>query len=156
MLVRWKEVEIVKRLAHLVTVFSLLIGFWGLLGSHGVAQAANLNQFALNNTPILAVDSSRVLRNREDAKLADVYGDKIDLNNTNIGAFQRYRGLYPTLAKKIVFNAPYDSVEDVLNLEGLSERQKQRLQANMDNFTVNPPDEIFIDGDERINNGIYR
>jgi len=85
-----------------------------------------------------------------------VYGDRIDLNNTNIGAFQRYRGLYPTLAKKIVFNAPYDDVEDVLNLQGLSERQKQRLQANLDHFTVNPPEDIFIDGDERINNGIYR
>ncbi|AFY58237.1 Photosystem II 12 kDa extrinsic protein (PsbU) [Rivularia sp. PCC 7116] len=145
-----------KRLAHLVTIFSLLIGFWGWLGSGGAAQAANLNQFAVNNAPIFAIDSSRVLRNRADEKLADVYGDKIDLNNTNIGAFQRYRGLYPTLAKKIVFNAPYDNVEDVLDLEGLSERQKQRLQANLENFTVNPPEEIFIDGDERINNGIYR
>lgn len=145
-----------KRLAHLVTIFSLLIGFWGWLGSGGAAQAANLNQFAVNNAPIFAIDSSRVLRNRADEKLADVYGDKIDLNNTNIGSFQKYRGLYPTLAKKIVFNAPYDNVEDVLNIDGLSERQKQRLQANLDNFTVNPPEEIFIDGDERINNGIYR
>ena len=145
-----------KRLAHLVTVFSLLIGFWGWLGSDGVAQAVSLNEFTVNNAPIFAIDSSRVLRNRADEKLADVYGDKIDLNNTNIGAFQRYRGLYPTLAKKIVFNAPYDNVEDVLNLQGLSERQKKRLQANMENFTVNPPEEIFIDGDERINNGIYR
>ncbi len=145
-----------KRLAHLVTVFSLLIGFWGWLGSHGVAQAVNLNEFTVNNAPIFAIDSSRILRNRADDKLADVYGDKIDLNNTNIGAFQRYRGLYPTLAKKIVFNAPYDNIEDVLNLQGLSERQKQRLQDNMDHFTVNPPDEIFVDGDDRINNGIYR
>ncbi|MCJ8279095.1 MAG: photosystem II complex extrinsic protein PsbU [Rivularia sp. ALOHA_DT_140] len=145
-----------KRLAHLVTVFSLLIGFWGLLGFTGAAQAANFNEFAVNNAPVFAIDSSRVLRNRADDKLADVYGDRIDLNNTNIGAFQRYRGLYPTLAKKIVFNAPYDDVEDVLNLQGLSERQKQRLQANLDHFTVNPPEDIFIDGDERINNGIYR
>ncbi|MEO1429716.1 MAG: photosystem II complex extrinsic protein PsbU [Cyanobacteria bacterium J06632_19] len=145
-----------KRLAHLVTIFSLLIGFWGWLGSGGAAQAANLNQFAVNNAPVFAIDSSRILRNRADEKLADVYGDKIDLNNTNIGSFQDYRGLYPTLAKQIVLNAPYDNVEDVLNIDGLSERQKQRLQANLDNFTVNPPEEIFIDGDERINNGIYR
>lgn len=145
-----------KRLAHLLTVFSLLVGFWGWLGSSNVAQAANFDAFAIKQTPIFAIDSSRILRNRADDKLADVYGDKIDLNNTNIGAFQRYRGLYPTLAKKIVFNAPYENVEDVLNLKGLSERQKQRLQANLDNFTVNPPEDIFIDGDERINNGIYR
>lgn len=145
-----------KRLAHFATVFSLLIGLWGLLGFQGAAQAANFDGFAFKNTQVFAIDSSRILRNRADEKLADVYGDKIDLNNTNIGAFQRYRGLYPTLAKKIVFNAPYENVEDILNLEGLSERQKQRLQANLEHFTVNPPEEIFIDGDERINNGIYR
>ncbi|MGD1909376.1 MAG: photosystem II complex extrinsic protein PsbU [Rivularia sp. (in: cyanobacteria)] len=145
-----------KRLARLVTVFSLLIGFWGWLGSQDLAQAVNFDALTIKSAPIFAIDSSRVLRNRADDKLADVYGDKIDLNNTNIGAFQRYRGLYPTLAKKIVFNAPYENVEDVMGIEGLSERQKQRLQANMDNFTVNPPEDIFIDGDERINNGIYR
>ena len=144
-----------KRLARLLTVFSLLIGFWGCLGFQTVAQAANFDAFTFNPTPIFAVDSSRVLRNRADEKLADVYGEKIDLNNTAIGAFQRYRGLYPTLAKKIIFNAPYDNVEEVLNIEGLSERQIQRLQANLDNFTVNPPEDIFIDGDERINNGDY-
>ncbi|MEO1374678.1 MAG: photosystem II complex extrinsic protein PsbU [Cyanobacteria bacterium J06635_10] len=145
-----------KRLARLVTVFSLLIGFWGWLGSQELAQAANFDALTFKGAPIFAIDSSRVLRNRADDRLADVYGDKIDLNNTNIGSFQRYKGLYPTLARKIVFNAPYENVEDVLGIEGLSERQKQRLQANLGNFTVNPPEEIFIDGDERINNGIYR
>ncbi len=144
-----------KRLAHLVTVFSLLIGFWGLLGSE-LAQAANFDAFAFNKTPIFAVDSSRVLRNRADDTLADVYGEKIDLNNTSIGAFQKYRGFYPTLATKIVDCAPYNNVEEVLNIEGLSESQKQRLQDNLINFTVNPSEEIFNDGDERINNGIYR
>jgi photosystem II PsbU protein len=148
--------KIVKRLAHLVTVFSLLIGFWGWLGNPAIAQAANFDAFAFNKARIIAIDSSRVLRNRADDRLADVYGDKIDLNNTNMRAFQRYRGLYPTIAKKIVFNAPFDNVEDVLNIEGLTERQKQRLQDNLDKFTVTPPSNIFIDGDERINNGIYK
>ncbi len=145
-----------KRLAHLVTVFSLLIGFWGWLGTSNVARAAHFDAFAVNNTPIFAIDSSRVRRNRADDRLADVYGDKIDLNNTNIGAFQRYRGLYPTLARKIVFNAPYENVEEVLNIKGLSERQKERLQANLDNFTVSKTEAIFNEGAERINNGIYR
>ncbi|MEA5595515.1 photosystem II complex extrinsic protein PsbU [Rivularia sp. UHCC 0363] len=145
-----------KRLAHLVTVFSLLIGFWGLLGSLDLAQAANFDTFAVNKTPIFAIDSSRILRNRADDRLADVYGDKIDLNNTNIGAFQRYRGLYPTLARKIVFNAPYENVEDVLNIKDLTESQKKRLQANLDNFSVSKTEDIFNEGAERINNGIYR
>ena len=145
-----------KRLAHLVTVFSLLIGFWGCLGNIDLAQAANFDAFAVNKTPVLAIDSSRILRNRADDRLADVYGDKIDLNNTNIGAFQRYRGLYPTLARKIVFNAPYENVEDVLNIQDLTENQKKRLQANLDNFTVTKTEAIFNEGAERINNGIYR
>ena len=145
-----------KRLARLVTVFSLLIGFWGWLGSQELAQAANLDAFTFNKAPIFAVDSSRVLRNRADDRLADVYGDKIDLNNTNIGAFQKYRGLYPTIAKKIISSAPYENVEDVLNIEGLSERQKQRLQKNLDNFIVTKKEAIFNAGDDRINNGIYR
>ncbi|MEB3218277.1 MAG: photosystem II complex extrinsic protein PsbU [Nostocales cyanobacterium 94392] len=145
-----------KRLAHLVTVFSLLIGFWGCLGNLNLAQAANLDAFTVNKTHIFAIDSSRILRNRADDRLADVYGDKIDLNNTNIGAFQKYRGLYPTLAKKIVFNAPYENVEDVLNIKDLTESQKKRLQANLDNFTVTKSEAVFNEGADRINNGIYR
>jgi photosystem II PsbU protein len=95
-------------------------------------------------------------QNKADQKLATEFGKKIDLNNTNIAAFQQYPGLYPTLAKKIIKNAPYKSVEDVLNLAGLSDRQKQTLQANLGNFTVTEYEPEFNEGDDRINNGIYR
>ncbi|AKG22224.1 photosystem II complex extrinsic protein PsbU [Calothrix sp. 336/3] len=145
-----------KRLVRLLTVFSLLLGCWGFLGMSQAAQAANLPHFGLPRVSILAVEETGELRNRADDKLADVYGDKIDLNNTNVRAFQRFPGLYPTLATKIVKNAPYDKVESVLDIDGLSDRQKKILQGNLGNFTVTQTEAVFNEGDDRINNGIYR
>ncbi len=106
-------------------------------------------------TPTLGIGIAR-LRNRADAKLPDVYGDKIDLNNTNVRAFQQYPGFYPTLARKVILNAPYENVEDVLDISGLSNRQKQLLQSHLDDFTVTKSEAIFNEGADRFNNGIYR
>jgi photosystem II PsbU protein len=97
-----------------------------------------------------------VLENAADAKLGSEFGQKIDLNNANITAFAQYQGLYPTLARLIVKNAPYDSVEDVLDIDGLSARQKATLQANFDNFTVTDVETALVSGDDRYNNGVYK
>ncbi|HCF27673.1 MAG TPA: Photosystem II extrinsic protein [Cyanobacteria bacterium UBA11049] len=145
-----------KRLIRLLTMLSLLVGLMGWLGVSQPALAANASNFTWRSVPILAVESQATLRNRADAKLATEFGKKIDLNNTNVRSFQKYPGLYPTLAKKIIANAPYENVEDVLNIEGLSDRQKQILQANLDNFTVTEVEAAFTEGDDRYNNGIYR
>jgi photosystem II PsbU protein len=142
----------VKGLARLLTVFSLLLGCWGWLGTTQIAQAASFSSLAFPQVPVLAIER----QNRADEKLATEFGKKIDLNNTNVRAFQQFPGLYPTLAKKIIKNAPYQKVEDVLNLSGLSDRQKQSLQANLDNFTVTEYEPAFNEGDDRFNNGIYR
>jgi len=116
------------------------------------AQAGSLQSFLVPQIPVLAIER----QNRADAKLATEFGEKIDLNNTNVRAFQQYPGLYPTLAKKIIQNAPYGKVEDVLNLPGLSDGQKQLLQSNFDKFTVTELEPAFNEGDDRFNNGIYR
>jgi photosystem II PsbU protein len=142
----------VKGLVRLFTAFTLLLGCWGWLGTTHTAQAFSFNSFAGNQTPVLAI----ARQNKADQKLATDFGKKIDLNNTYIRAFQEYPGLYPTLAMKIVANSPYEKVEDVLNLPGLSDRQKQRLEANLENFTVTEYEPNFNEGDDRINNGIYR
>ncbi|MEA5513714.1 photosystem II complex extrinsic protein PsbU [Nodularia sp. UHCC 0506] len=141
-----------KTLVRLLTVFSLLLGSWGWLGTTQIANAANINSFAMAQVPVLAISR----QNRADAKLGTEFGKKVDLNNTNVRAFQQFPGMYPTLAKKIVLNAPYKKVEDVLELPGLSDRQKQVLQANLDNFAVTELETIFNAGDDRFNNGIYR
>jgi photosystem II PsbU protein len=142
----------VKGLVRLLTVFSLLLSCWGLLGTTQTAQAASFNSFAFPQVPVLAIER----QNRADIKLGTEFGKKIDLNNTNVRAFQSFPGLYPTLAKKIITNAPYKKVEDVLDLPGLSDRQKETLQANFDNFTVTELEPAFNEGDDRFNNGIYR
>ena len=93
--------------------------------------------------------------NTADSKLGTEFGKKIDLNNTNVRAFRKYPGLYPTLAKKIVNSAPYKAVEDVLALPGLSENQKSLLEKNLDNFTATSTDDTFNEGGDRYNNGYY-
>lgn len=77
------------------------------------------------------------LRNIADDKMAE-RGDKVDLNNSSVRAFQQFPGLYPTLAGKIVLGGPYDNVDDVLKLE-LTSRQKELFEKYKANFTVTPP-----------------
>ena len=52
-------------------------------------------------------------------------------------------------------NAPYKTVEDVLNIPGLSEKQKEMLNANLDKFTLTSADDTFNEGGDRYNNGYY-
>ncbi|MGB3293798.1 MAG: photosystem II complex extrinsic protein PsbU [Phormidesmis sp.] len=105
---------------------------------------------------LLANAGGQELRNSIDDKLATEYGSKIDVNNTNIAAFRKYRGLYPTIAGKVVSNAPYDSVKDILEIPGLRQVEKDRLQQNMDVFTISDPDPALVEGADRFNNGVYK
>jgi photosystem II PsbU protein len=102
-----------------------------------------------------AATSGEAIRNSADSKLGTEFGKKIDLNNTNVRAFRKYPGLYPTLARKVVDNAPYKTVEDVLSIPGLSEKQKEMLNANIDKFTLTSTDDTFNEGGDRYNNGYY-
>lgn len=98
---------------------------------------------------------AQLFRNPVDKKLGEV-STKIDLNNSNVLAFRRYRGMYPTLARKIIENAPFDTVEDVLDIPGLSDRELNLLKANLDNFVVTPSEPALIEGGDRINPGVYK
>ncbi|MBD1865900.1 photosystem II complex extrinsic protein PsbU [Oculatella sp. FACHB-28] len=140
-----------RRLVGVVLVLGLLVGCLGWLGLPQPAIAANLSSLTFNSSPVLAAD----IRNSVDDKMLEL-GRKLDLNNTNVRAFTQYPGLYPTLARMIVKNAPFDEVEDVLNMPNLTDRQKEILQANLDKFTVTQPDDAFVEGGDRFNNGIYR
>ncbi|HEY9828871.1 MAG TPA: photosystem II complex extrinsic protein PsbU [Stenomitos sp.] len=120
----------------------------------GWVQPANAALLGDSTQPMLM--AAQVFGNAADAKLGSEYGQKIDLNNANITAFSQYQGLYPTLARIIVKNAPYSSVNDVLNIEGLSARQKDTLKANFDHFTVTDVETALVSGDDRYNNGVYK
>ena len=137
------------RRLSLLTV--LLIGCLTLIsGFHQPAEASMIN------TPSFSLLGETTYRNAADDKLSEEYGKKIDLNNTNIFAFTELRGLYPTVASKVLKNAPYNAVEDILNIPDLSARQKDLLQDNLDNFTVSPPVDALVGGADRYNNGVYK
>jgi photosystem II PsbU protein len=138
-----------KRLVGVLVVMSLVVGCLGWLVLPQPAMAARLGNLTLNASPVVAE-----VRNSVEDKLGEV-GRKIDLNNSNVRAFTRYPGMYPTLAGMIVRNAPFESVEDVFNMPGLTERQKEILQANLDYFTVTPAASALTEGGDRYNNGIY-
>lgn len=141
-----------KSLVRVFAIVTLVLGCLGFVGTQQ-AVAANFSGVSLQSSSVILAEVE--FRNPADAKLATEFGQKIDLNNANVRAFREYRGFYPTLARKIVANAPYENVEDVLDIPGLSDSQKDRLQANMDSFTVTPPTAIFLEGAERFNNGQY-
>lgn len=159
-----------KRLVRLLAVWCLLVGCFGWLGfpqkaiaqplshesiasSMPLAASVSLSNVTLPSSSVLLAEAP--LRNAADAKLDTEFGKKIDLNNTHVRAFRQYAGMYPTLAGKIIQNAPYQKVDDVLNIQGLSERQKELLQANLDKFTVTEVDPTFVEGGDRFNPGVY-
>jgi photosystem II PsbU protein len=143
-----------KRLGRLLAVLGLVLGCFAWAGDQS-AIAATLSRIVLPSSSLLAVEEAPVRTNRADEKLATEYGKKLDLNNSAVRDFREFRGLYPTLARVIIKNAPYEKVEDVLNISGLTEAQKKVLQANMDKFTVTDVESVFIEGDNRLNNGLY-
>ncbi len=145
--------QIGKKLGALVAV-GLLIGS-ALLGSAQPVAAVGLGS-EITGGALLANTGGRELRNSIDDKMATEYGNKIDVNNTNIAAFRKYRGLYPTIASKVVSNAPYDSVDDILEIPGLRQVEKDRLQENLDVFTISAPDPALVEGADRFNNGFYK
>jgi photosystem II PsbU protein len=136
-------------LVGLFIALGILISAFIGVGMPQSAMAAGLEQAS----PLLAEE---VLNNAVDAKLGTEYGAKLDLNNANVQNFRKYPGLYPTLARKILLNAPFENEEDVLDIPGLSERQIAILKDNLDNFTVTPPDPALVEGADRFNNGVYK
>jgi photosystem II PsbU protein len=132
-----------QRFARLLVVFTLC-----LTCLFGIAPQMSANAAS-------APAAGEAITNSADSKLSTEFGKKIDLNNTNVRAFRKYPGLYPALASKVVDNAPYKAIEDVLNIPGLSEKQKETLTANLDKFTLTSTDDTFNEGGDRYNNGYY-
>jgi photosystem II PsbU protein len=134
-----------------VLALGLLVGGW-LGWSVRPVLAGTVTGLAWH-TPVIAAEE---MRNAVDDKLSTEYGSKLDLNNANVQAFAKYRGMYPTIAGKILRNAPYEDVEDILDIPGLSSRERDLIEANLNNFTVTIPDPALVEGADRYNNGVYR
>lgn len=141
-----------KRLFQALCVLGLSISMLLGWGSASLANAFAGEIFNFVQPLAIVQPQSNVI----DIKLGTEYGEKLDLNNSNVQSFTQYRGLYPNLARLIVKNAPYEKVEDVLEIPGLSEQQRETLQANLENFTVTPVEPALVGGEDRINPGIYK
>ncbi|MCL2923321.1 MAG: photosystem II complex extrinsic protein PsbU [Trichodesmium sp. MAG_R04] len=140
-----------KKIGLLLAIFGLFLGCLGLTPSYK-AYAGNLNLTAWPSASILAVESGKV--NKADKKLGEI-GEKLDLNNSPLRSFRKLDRFYPTIASMIVGNAPYDKVKDVLGIPGITETQKKLLEKNLENFTVTPSADVYIEGDYRLNTGSY-
>ncbi len=140
-----------KRLVSVLIGLAICLGCLGWISASSSANAANLSRLTASSMPMLAMER----RNVVEDKLTNKFGEKIDLNNSNVRAFIQIRGMYPTLAGMIVKNAPFDQVENVLNMPDLTDRQKEVLRSNLDKFFVTAPEDAFVEGGDRFNNGIY-
>lgn len=134
---------LVRLLAAIILAVACSIG-------SGVAPAIAFGY----HPPILGAEVDFKYRNAADDKIDEI-DDRIDLNNASIREFRDLRGFFPNLAAAIIRNAPYDTVEDVLDIPGISDRQRQRLEDNLDSFVVTDPAYVFNEGDSRYNTGIY-
>ena len=133
-----------KRLVAILAAVLLIVGSWGF------APAARANESVTTPSGILV---ARI--NTADAKRQELIKGKLDLNNSDVREFRKLRGFYPSLASKIIQNAPYKEVEDVLEIPGLSDSQIERLQANLDEFFVTDMDPSMNAGGDRYNPGLY-
>jgi photosystem II PsbU protein len=152
-----------KRLVKWLSVLSLVILCGGWLASQealagGLASSLTSGLAGHLQAPRILASQVEVegFRNKVSDKMATQYGKTIDLNNTNLRAFRELQGMYPTLAALIVKNAPYQAVDDILDLPGLTEKQQATLRTNLGKFSVSEPEEALTEGADRINNGIYR
>jgi photosystem II PsbU protein len=147
-----------KRLFRWLSALSLIVGCLGWFGTPTALAAPGLQLTPMVNAPVVLASAVAEgdLRNKVSDKMTTSYGKKLDLNNTNMNSFRDFQGMYPTLATLIIKNAPYESVDDVLNIAGLNEKQLETLRANLDNFTVTEVEEALVEGNDRINNGVYR
>lgn len=124
-----------KRLIHWFSLFSLIIiSCLGLFCWTQPVVAANTS-----SQPVTLLMVKTELPNIDDEASCPEFEQKIDLNNANIIAFKDCAGFYPNLASLIIKNAPYQKVEDVLEIPELNDRQKQLLTSQMKNFTLTEP-----------------
>ena len=133
----------------IVGILAALLLIVGSVGFAGAAQANEMEVFNIGSSTLIA----RI--NTADAKRRELVKGKLDLNNSDVREFRQLRGFYPSLASKIIQNAPYDSVEDVLDIPGLSDSQIERLQANIDKFVVTDVAASMNAGGDRYNPGLY-
>lgn len=70
--------------------------------------------------------------------------DIIDINNANVRAYAKYPGMYPTVAGLLATNGPYEKVEDVFKIPGLTDRQITTLKKYQDKLVALTPTPEYV------------
>lgn len=121
------------------------------------ASKSSRREFMISAAAVLAaMGGAEVAKaDRDYAGLPYLGGSEtIDINNANIRVYQKLPGMYPNIAKLMVKNAPFDSVQDVYKIPELNEKQKEVLKKYEKNFIALPPAPEYVV--DQINNGLYR
>jgi len=103
-----------KRFISILAALLLIVGSWGFAPTAQASETGLVNLNLQSSTLVARINTA-------DAKRKELIRGKLDLNNSDVREFRKLRGFYPNLASKIIQNAPYNSVEDVLEIPGLSD-----------------------------------
>jgi photosystem II PsbU protein len=123
-------------------------------------NASKLTRRAALAAAVSAVAAGLVapLASRADIEYANVGflggSDIIDVNNANVRAYLKLPGFYPSLAGIIASNGPYESVDDISKLPGVTAAMKEALTKYKGNLVaLEPSPQYEID---KLNNGLYK
>ena len=86
-----------KKFVGILAALLLIVSAWSFAPA---AQASETGLFTIHSSALLA----RI--NTADEKRKELIQGKLDLNNSDVREFRRLRGFYPSLASKIIQNAP--------------------------------------------------
>jgi len=137
-------------------VCCLVLGVSLLLGGMGVSMAEETE--ALGEATPVVIEATPEVKPEVVVAVpspAVTLVAKIDVNNTILRNYRQLPGFYPVLARILVENAPYESLEQMLTIPGLTEAQKQLIRQNFPNFMVGPYDPGNSTLENRINKGYY-
>ena len=88
--------------------------------------------------PVVVNRASAIPADNEIVKEQRQVPNKLDVNNSPVGDYMKYPGLYPTIGGKIANNGPYKNVDEVFNLNLLSAAEKAKLKEYKSELVATP------------------
>jgi photosystem II PsbU protein len=102
---------------------------------------------------VLAPSPANAIRDYEDVGLLGG-SNIVDINNANVRVYLKMPGLYPTVAGKIVTNAPYKTVSEIYSIPGLTSAEKDLMKKYESRFATREPSADYVV--DMFNNGLYK
>jgi endonuclease YncB( thermonuclease family) len=87
-----------------------------------------------------SLDGNAASRANEIPVVSINTGGKLDINTASALAMQEVRGIGPVLSGRIVAMRPYESIEDLARVSGISDQTVERLSAYLAVVELEPPE----------------